>query len=204
MSTDASTTKLLREAWITGALEHLGHRILYPREVYDRLPHDSLRNLVEIVIARGCRIGRCISIQFLGRLDQPEQVLVEPIFNAEKSRRHIHEESLVDLIGRIDNGLQFVAFGLNNFAELSQAEHAHRVTDFLQQFDLGEQLFDVLHAGPNVDVQNILDTGEIVANCLRNRLHQSRTRRCETFPNGLYLVIAQVIGSNGLIEGAGE
>ena len=154
---------------IAGPLGNQRDGFLHPRKVGEALPHHDLGhgNPFRVFPIGGIR-RRPGAIWH----DQPDELLLEPVLHLEQRRGHGHQSRLVRLLVAANEILEVGTAGLDNLPQVAQAQHAQGVADLLQQLHLRSQLLNAFHAGTHIDVQHVLDAGEVIPDRRGNRLHQ--------------------------------
>ena len=164
--------------------EYLCNGILDAGKIDDTFTHNGLHDGI-IIFVFAVHLG----YPFF-RAHETEQVFLEPVFDVEQCRGHLDQCRLFNIHTGIDNGLQIRTLGLNNFPQFAKSEYTERIADFFQQFNLWNKLLDMLHAGAYINVQNILNARKIIANCLRDGLHELCAWRTEAFTHEGDLLVA--------------
>ena len=112
------------------------------------------------------------------RQDLAHQIIVELVLDLDQRRGDVDQRRLGRLFLRGDQLASSLRdLGLHARALLTQAQHAQRVADLAQQFDLRRQLFGRRAAAAHEDVQHVLDLGQVLADRRGHRLHQLDGRR---------------------------
>ncbi len=108
-------------------------------------------------------------------------MIVETVFDRQQDACHAHQGILGRRFAVGDDLRQRLNFILHPLAQLSQAEHAQRVADFLQQLQLRNQ-FGALAAAPaHEDVEHILHLRQVFLDGGRHGAHQFDAGRGQAF-----------------------
>ena len=76
----------------------------------------------------------------------------------------------------LDDALESLDLTVDITAQFTEAQHAERIADLLQQLKLRNELRRAVHASANEDIQNVLDGPQVLLDRRSDRLHQPGTR----------------------------
>src|SRR5690606_28999614 len=148
----------------------LRNGFLDAREIQDALAQYCALNLLEVRISALFGRARCAG------QDHSDEPVVEAILHADERGGHFHQRGLVGGNLTRDDLPEPFGFRLHVGAQLTEAEHAERVSDLPQQLHLRSELLRLAAASAHEDIEDILDLAEILADCSRHRLHELDAR----------------------------
>ena len=156
--------------------ETLSDRLLDTREVDDALAHDGFGDL--LIVGRILRRHLRVNVgQRILRHGETNELLVEPVLDAQQCGRDIENDLFAGNAAAFDDRFEPVDFAIDVAAKLAESQHAERVTDLLQQLELRNEFRRLVHSRADEDVQHVLDPGEIFLDRGGDRLHELDARR---------------------------
>ncbi len=151
-------------------VDDLDDDLLDPGQIHDAFAHHSggdmaiLGRLVLFVV----EVGRIRVV----RRPRSDELLIQHVLDIEQRHRDaLEHRGVFDRIGGHDFRKR-LSPGPNDLARGLETEHAERVGDLPQHFELGLKLGDTVHAGPYEDIQHVLDLTEILLDGFGNCPHE--------------------------------
>ncbi len=113
---------------------------------------------------------------------QPDQLIVETILHRQQHTRYFDESGIGRRVAVFDDIGELRDFLLHALPQFTESEHAQRVADLFQQFELRNQLVAAAAAAPHENIQDVLDLRQILFDRGRDRAHQFDAGSRQTLP----------------------